>query len=196
MLEYIKNNAVTWVLALFLAAGAIYHNLEKEKLQQQIFTLQQERENGKAETNYLGEHLPQLLASVSELRNTLQTLSAESQDLQGQYREMLALRSNQNDESPDDVDEFLKRNDIETKTQALSARILETSGEINELESGVKNWGKQVSDLQSRQSANSSNKQIVIPSGASAICRDGTYSFSQSRRGTCSHHGGVAKWLY
>jgi hypothetical protein len=33
------------------------------------------------------------------------------------------------------------------------------------------------------------------PAGASAQCRDGTYSFSQSRRGTCSHHGGVAKWL-
>lgn len=33
------------------------------------------------------------------------------------------------------------------------------------------------------------------PSGASARCRDGTYSFSQNRRGTCSHHGGVAAWL-
>lgn len=33
------------------------------------------------------------------------------------------------------------------------------------------------------------------PQGASAQCRDGTYSFSQSRRGTCSHHGGVARWL-
>ena len=33
------------------------------------------------------------------------------------------------------------------------------------------------------------------PAGATAQCRDGTYSFSQSRRGTCSHHGGVAKWL-
>jgi len=33
------------------------------------------------------------------------------------------------------------------------------------------------------------------PRGATAQCRDGTYSFSQSRRGTCSHHGGVAKWL-
>ena len=28
------------------------------------------------------------------------------------------------------------------------------------------------------------------PAGASAHCRDGTYSFSRSRRGTCSHHGG------
>lgn len=31
--------------------------------------------------------------------------------------------------------------------------------------------------------------------GASAICRDGTLSYSQNRRGTCSHHGGVAQWL-
>jgi hypothetical protein len=33
------------------------------------------------------------------------------------------------------------------------------------------------------------------PQGATVQCRDGTYSFSRSRRGTCSHHGGVAKWL-
>ena len=34
-----------------------------------------------------------------------------------------------------------------------------------------------------------------VPVGATAMCRYGTYSFSQHRRGTCSHHGGVAKWL-
>ena len=33
------------------------------------------------------------------------------------------------------------------------------------------------------------------PRGATARCVDGTYSFSQNRRGTCSHHGGVAQWL-
>lgn len=33
------------------------------------------------------------------------------------------------------------------------------------------------------------------PQGATAHCRDGTYSFSRNRRGTCSHHGGVGKWL-
>lgn len=36
--------------------------------------------------------------------------------------------------------------------------------------------------------------QGQVPSGASAKCRDGTYSFSQHRRGTCSHHGGVDSW--
>ncbi|MFY1623721.1 DUF3761 domain-containing protein [Micromonospora sp. WMMD735] len=32
------------------------------------------------------------------------------------------------------------------------------------------------------------------PSGATARCGDGTYSFSQHRRGTCSHHGGAEIW--
>jgi len=33
------------------------------------------------------------------------------------------------------------------------------------------------------------------PPGATAQCCDGTFSFSVSRRGTCSHHGGVCRWL-
>lgn len=35
----------------------------------------------------------------------------------------------------------------------------------------------------------------TAPAGATARCADGTYSFSQHRSGTCSHHGGVAEWL-
>ncbi|HEY4869615.1 MAG TPA: DUF3761 domain-containing protein [Candidatus Dormibacteraeota bacterium] len=30
--------------------------------------------------------------------------------------------------------------------------------------------------------------------GASAICNDGTWSYSAHRSGTCSHHGGVNWW--
>jgi hypothetical protein len=33
------------------------------------------------------------------------------------------------------------------------------------------------------------------PPGATAHCRDGSWSFSENHRGTCSHHGGVASWL-
>ena len=33
------------------------------------------------------------------------------------------------------------------------------------------------------------------PPGATARCRDGTYSYSKHHSGTCSHHGGVAVWL-
>lgn len=32
------------------------------------------------------------------------------------------------------------------------------------------------------------------PAEATAKCRDGTWSFSQHHRGTCSHHGGVESW--
>jgi hypothetical protein len=51
---------------------------------------------------------------------------------------------------------------------------------------------------------NSSGQQVhspahslagTVPSGASAKCRDASYSFSRNHRGTCSHHGGVAAWL-
>ena len=35
----------------------------------------------------------------------------------------------------------------------------------------------------------------AAPEGATALCGDRTYSFSRNRRGTCSHHGGVARWL-
>lgn len=30
--------------------------------------------------------------------------------------------------------------------------------------------------------------------GATAICNDGSLSYSQHRRGTCSHHGGAREW--
>ncbi len=47
---------------------------------------------------------------------------------------------------------------------------------------------------------NSAGQTVCRPSasntgGATAICRDGSYSYSRNRRGTCSHHGGVRQWL-
>ncbi len=41
----------------------------------------------------------------------------------------------------------------------------------------------------------SPTKYDAAPEGATAVCRDGSYSFSRNHRGTCSHHGGVARWL-
>lgn len=40
-----------------------------------------------------------------------------------------------------------------------------------------------------------SSRTEVPPPGATAICRDGQYSYSQHHSGTCSGHGGVATWL-
>jgi hypothetical protein len=35
----------------------------------------------------------------------------------------------------------------------------------------------------------------AAPPDATARCKDGSWSSSQNRRGTCSSHGGVAEWL-
>jgi len=45
------------------------------------------------------------------------------------------------------------------------------------------------------QQVQSPTKYEYKPQGATALCYDGTYSFSSHRRGTCSHHGGVKEWL-
>jgi hypothetical protein len=38
------------------------------------------------------------------------------------------------------------------------------------------------------------NDSTQPPANATARCSDGSYSYSQNRSGTCSHHGGVASW--
>jgi Protein of unknown function (DUF3761) len=45
------------------------------------------------------------------------------------------------------------------------------------------------------QRVQSPTQSSTAPARATAQRRDGSYSFSQSRRGTCSHHGGVGRWL-
>jgi len=38
-------------------------------------------------------------------------------------------------------------------------------------------------------------RQEAPPQGATAVCRDGTYSYSEHHAGTCSRHGGVQGWV-
>src|SRR5713226_4974573 len=39
-------------------------------------------------------------------------------------------------------------------------------------------------------------QETPAPRGATALCRDGTYSFSRHHSGTCSYHVGVARWFF
>lgn len=43
--------------------------------------------------------------------------------------------------------------------------------------------------------ASSRRREDNDPTGALAQCKDGLYSHSAHRRGACSRHGGVAKWM-
>ncbi len=36
--------------------------------------------------------------------------------------------------------------------------------------------------------------KVVTPAKPSALCKDGTYSYSKTRKGTCSYHKGVKVW--
>jgi hypothetical protein len=45
------------------------------------------------------------------------------------------------------------------------------------------------------KSATSATAGNTAPTGATAKCKDGTYSKSTHKAGTCSTHGGVADWL-
>jgi hypothetical protein len=40
-----------------------------------------------------------------------------------------------------------------------------------------------------------SSDPTLEPGGPTAVCVDGSYSYSESASGTCSHHGGVARWI-
>ena len=43
--------------------------------------------------------------------------------------------------------------------------------------------------------ASTSRSNANDPTGATAQCKDGTYSHATTHRGACSRHSGVAKWL-
>jgi len=46
-----------------------------------------------------------------------------------------------------------------------------------------------------REASESKSRANTDPSGATARCKDGTYSHAQTHQGACSRHGGVAEWL-
>lgn len=46
-----------------------------------------------------------------------------------------------------------------------------------------------------RPSAGKSSPGNTNPAGATARCKDGTYSHAKTHQGACSRHGGVAEWL-
>src|SRR4029453_9440245 len=44
-------------------------------------------------------------------------------------------------------------------------------------------------------SGNTCSRPSNAPASATAVCKDGTFSSSQNRSGTCSSHGGVQCWI-
>jgi hypothetical protein len=55
--------------------------------------------------------------------------------------------------------------------------------------------GGSAGSVGSGTSSSGSSGDSTPAGGPTAICDDGTTSYSAHRQGTCSHHGGVAQWL-
>ncbi|MGG7571198.1 DUF3761 domain-containing protein [Streptomyces sirii] len=70
----------------------------------------------------------------------------------------------------------------------------DSSNEFSGSGSSSSTGGSDPSGDSSSSSSSSAGSQQA-PGGATAQCNDGSYSYSAHRRGTCSHHGGVAVWL-
>jgi hypothetical protein len=94
-----------------------------------------------------------------------------------------------------------------TLTREKSSSEIEAENRASERETGEETTshstpGASPSECTNGTYVNSAGKTVcrpeespTAPAGATAECVDGTYSFSESRSGTCSHHGGVARWL-
>src|SRR5437660_1265621 len=74
-----------------------------------------------------------------------------------------------------------------TPTQAIT----QTQNTTNQPATGLSNNNYYINSQGNEVHSPANSTDGSIPAGATAKCGDGTYSFSQSHRGTCSHHGGV-----
>jgi uncharacterized protein with FMN-binding domain len=52
-----------------------------------------------------------------------------------------------------------------------------------------------VAPVDAARSKKHTAKKVEKPNGATAQCKDGSYSSAKTRRGACTGHGGVATWL-
>jgi len=90
-----------------------------------------------------------------------------------------------------------------TPEVTYNGKTICATGKIQEYRDGVEIVASDPKQISLRQSsvdsqparATTTAPGVSQPQGATAQCRDGTFSFSKTRSGTCSHHGGVARWL-
>jgi len=137
--------------------------------------------------NAMGGNVPSDSAQSSQTANILtasQTTSSSTTSA-SPTRQQVATSTPVGNTVDDQIPQSSKQTQPTVQTtQALASQS--SSGLSND------NYYTNVSGNQVHDPAYSNDNSI--PAGVSAQCRDGTYSFSQHRSGTCSHHGGVATW--
>lgn len=92
-------------------------------------------------------------------------------------------------------------NSLEGKLETSKEQTAQVEYQNSLLQNEISNLKVTNNQLQERINASALSSLLDRPAqeispgnGATARCVDGTYSYSANRRGTCSHHGGVAEW--
>jgi len=60
---------------------------------------------------------------------------------------------------------------------------------------GVAEWLAPTPGTSRRSGSTARSGSVRAPKGATARCRDGTYSFARERKRACLAHRGIARWL-
>ena len=84
------------------------------------------------------------------------------------------------------ADAVAKQQDYDRQVQAYVAAVATAAAEAKAK--------AQVEAQAQAQASDQATQPAISGNGATALCNDGTLSYSQHRSGTCSHHGGVAIW--
>lgn len=143
----------------------------------------------------------QAVASVSVTSSTTEQISSEFEDNIEQPKDVIELPdlSTTTLNSPQKSEQVTSPapTKSEIKTESYATAKEETPNEAAVVKSNTStfsndNYYTNVDGERVKSPTYTSDNSI--PAGASARCRDGTYSFSKNRRGTCSSHGGVATW--
>jgi ribosomal protein L37E len=97
---------------------------------------------------------------------------------------------------PENAQEYKQAQQLLTeRKQAKIEKPSETpKTESNKSSTEVSGYRSSPTASVSKKPSNENPSQVLQNSGATAKCRDGSLSYSAHRRGTCSHHGGVAVW--
>jgi hypothetical protein len=106
------------------------------------------------------------------------------------------------EKSSAEVEAEARAKETEARAKETEAHAKETEAEPSEGSTSNSTAGPPAEECTNGTYVNSAGNTVcspenspTVPAGATAECKDGTYSFSQSRSGTCSYHGGVARWL-
>ncbi|MBC8951462.1 DUF3761 domain-containing protein [Xenorhabdus sp. PB62.4] len=84
---------------------------------------------------------------------------------------------------------------VSTSAETASKTATAVEHNVKAAKNKVNSPEKKVTKKAKSQKAAKKKNKSVKKGANTALCKDGTYSKSKSRKGACSRHGGVSKWL-